>query len=173
MLQSEHHSIHSHKQHTHVQCRQQLTVCLFIFGQTNVSLTLCCLTHEERNDHQDMTQLQVHERALQADISEHVRILTIKALLTVVITNGQQDRHRQLTRQTIRSKLTKHTVAFDTANHHSPVQLTPSPVYPAMHAQVKLPAVLVHVEPVAAQLSVFSEHSSSSVTAVRAPLLFL
>ena len=43
-----------------------------------------------------------------------------------------------------------------------PVHVTPSPRYPALQAQVKLPSVSVHVAMVAAQLSVSSAHSSIS-----------
>ena len=43
-----------------------------------------------------------------------------------------------------------------------PVHKTPSPLYPLLQAQVKLPSVSVHVAMVSAQLSVPSVHSSIS-----------
>ncbi len=47
---------------------------------------------------------------------------------------------------------------------HAPVQVTPSPVKPVLHAQVKEPGVLVHVAS-EAQSSELSVHSSTSVRA--------
>ena len=45
---------------------------------------------------------------------------------------------------------------------NSPVQVTPSPVYPVLQAQVNDPAVLVHAALVVSQLSAPVEHSSTS-----------
>ncbi len=47
---------------------------------------------------------------------------------------------------------------------HAPVQVTPSPVKPVLHAQVKEPGVLVHVAS-EAQSSELSVHSSTSARA--------
>jgi len=44
----------------------------------------------------------------------------------------------------------------------SPVQVTPSPAYPVLHRQLKLPGVLVQFATVAAQLLVPAVHSSMS-----------
>jgi len=44
----------------------------------------------------------------------------------------------------------------------SPVQVTPSPEYPVLHPQVKLPGVFVQSAAVAAQLSVPAVHSLMS-----------
>jgi len=49
------------------------------------------------------------------------------------------------------------------------VQVTPSPLYPRLQAQVKLPGVFVQ-DAVVAQLSVFVAHSSSSGQVTPSPL---
>ena len=45
---------------------------------------------------------------------------------------------------------------------HIPVHVTPFPVYPSLHMQVKLPTVFMHIAFVSSQLSVITVHSSIS-----------
>ena len=44
-----------------------------------------------------------------------------------------------------------------------PEQVTPSPLNPVLHAQVKLPSVFVHIPLVSSQLSASVAHSSISI----------